>query len=141
MCNKFVLKKGITKLKCSGIDCTIWNKKGAVFTLIEYLDFDIPYYRFPNGDEYWEYRDQFVPAPEETQADMVNHPPHYLQLGMEVKEIIKHVLLRTYGEEAYKAYCLGNELKYRLRAGDKGDPVEDLKKAGFYRRERNENKD
>jgi hypothetical protein len=67
---------------------------------------------------------------------MVNHPPHYLDLGMEVKDIIKEVVTYTFGSRAYKAYCLGNELKYRLRAGHKGDAVQDLEKAAFYREER-----
>ena len=78
------------------------------------------------------------PVPED--VDMVNHPPHYLNLGMEVKDIIKEVVTRTFGATAYKAYCLGNELKYRLRAGDKGDALEDLGKAKFYRTEREKEK-
>ena len=61
--------------------------------------------------------------------DMVNSPPHYLQFGMEVIDIIRYVL----GEDGFRAYCIGNELKYRLRAGDKGDAAQDIAKARKYR--------
>jgi hypothetical protein len=62
-------------------------------------------------------------------SDAVNSPEHYLQYDMEVIDIIRHVL----GPEGFRAYCIGNELKYRLRAGDKGDPVQDFAKAEKYR--------
>ena len=66
--------------------------------------------------------------------DMVNHPPHYNQFPFEVLEAI-HTLL---GTEGYKHYLLGNELKYRLRAGfkDKDKIQEDIDKALFYNKER-----
>lgn len=83
-----------------------------------------------------EYTSEPLEEEAEEGVDMVNHPPHYLDLGMEVKDIIKEVVTYTFGRRAYKAYCLGNELKYRLRAGHKGDPMQDLEKAGFYREER-----
>lgn len=62
-------------------------------------------------------------------VDMVHNPKHYQQFGMEVIDIIRHVL----GPEGFRAYCIGNELKYRLRAGDKGDAAQDLAKAMKYR--------
>ena len=61
--------------------------------------------------------------------DPVERPSHYQRLGMEVIDIIRHVL----GPEGFKAYCIGNELKYRLRAGDKGDAAQDMAKAMKYR--------
>lgn len=61
--------------------------------------------------------------------DAVNHPSHYKRYPVEVIDIIRHVL----GPEGFKAYCIGNELKYRLRAGDKGDAAQDLAKAMKYR--------
>ena len=64
-----------------------------------------------------------------TPSDPVEHPSHYQQFGMEVIDIIRHVL----GPEGFRAYCIGNELKYRLRAGDKGDAAQDLAKAKKYR--------
>lgn len=62
-------------------------------------------------------------------TDMVHNPNHYQQFGMEVIDIIRHVL----GPEGFRDYCIGNELKYRLRAGDKGDAAQDLAKAQKYR--------
>lgn len=61
--------------------------------------------------------------------DAVHHPPHYKQYPVEVIDIIRHTL----GPEGFRAYCIGNELKYRLRAGDKGDAAQDIAKAMKYR--------
>lgn len=56
-------------------------------------------------------------------SDMVNHPRHYTDtpFGLEVIEITQHY-----------NFCLGNALKYTLRAGKKWDTIEDLKKAVWY---------
>ena len=62
-------------------------------------------------------------------CDPVDRPSHYQQFGVEVIDIIRSVL----GPEGFRAYCIGNELKYRLRAGDKGDATQDLAKAMKYR--------
>lgn len=65
--------------------------------------------------------------------DNVNHPPHYTWLkdkcGIEVIDITRHM-----------DFCLGNSIKYILRAGRKQDAsltdnqkeIEDLKKAIWY---------
>lgn len=55
--------------------------------------------------------------------DMVNHPPHYTQhpSGVECIDVIEHMPL-----------CVGNAVKYLWRAGQKGDPIEDLQKAKWY---------
>lgn len=67
------------------------------------------------------------------EPDNVNHPPHYTWLkdecGIEVIDITRHM-----------DFCLGNAIKYILRAGHKQDAsltnnqkeIEDLKKAIFY---------
>jgi hypothetical protein len=59
--------------------------------------------------------------------DNVEQPAHYTEYPKEVYEIIKFVL----GDDGFKAWCIGNELKYRLRAGlkDKDKMYEDLDKA------------
>lgn len=69
----------------------------------------------------------------EQKIDNVNHPPHYTWLkdrcGIEVIDIARHM-----------DFCLGNAIKYILRAGHKKDAslsdnqkeVEDLRKAIFY---------
>lgn len=66
-------------------------------------------------------------------ADNVNHPSHYTWLkdkcGIEVIDIVRHM-----------DFCLGNSIKYILRAGHKQDAsltnkqkeIEDLKKAVWY---------
>jgi len=59
-------------------------------------------------------------------GDSVNHPSHYQSdAGIEVIDVI----------EAYGlGFCLGNAIKYVLRAGRKNAEtyVEDLKKARWY---------
>ena len=53
----------------------------------------------------------------------VNHPKHYNShpSGVECIQIAEHF-----------GYCLGNVIKYIWRAGQKGDALEDLRKARFY---------
>ena len=55
--------------------------------------------------------------------DPVNHPKHYTghPSGVECIQIAEHF-----------GYCLGNVIKYIWRAGQKGDALEDLRKARFY---------
>ena len=53
--------------------------------------------------------------------DPVNHPKHYLQGAVEVIEITQDL-----------NFCLGNVVKYVLRADHKGNPIEDLQKAAWY---------
>lgn len=66
--------------------------------------------------------------------EMVNHPSHYNRTPIEAKEIIKLVLNSHLcnGMTHYQAFCIGNDLKYRLRAGEKGDIVEDISKGKKY---------
>jgi hypothetical protein len=68
----------------------------------------------------------------QNEPDPVNHPQHYTAFPVEVKEIIQDVLTRAYGPDGYRAYCLGNEIKYRMRAGLKGEAAEDIDKAMKY---------
>lgn len=60
--------------------------------------------------------------------DLVNHPSHYNQGGIETLDIIKMCLT----EEEYKGYLKGNVLKYRERSQFKGNPEQDYAKAKFY---------
>lgn len=61
-------------------------------------------------------------------VDNVNSPKHYkMECGIEVIDLIRKVL----GEEGFIAYCLGNILKYLLRAENKNGK-EDYKKASKY---------
>jgi Protein of unknwon function (DUF3310) len=56
--------------------------------------------------------------------DSVNHPQHYkAQSGIEVIDVIESFEL---------GFCLGNSIKYILRAGKKNSRKEDLMKAVWY---------
>lgn len=56
-------------------------------------------------------------------SDPVNHPEHYTWLpgDIEVIDITESL-----------GFCLGNVIKYVLRADHKGRPLEDLQKAAWY---------
>lgn len=54
-------------------------------------------------------------------GDVVNHPKHYTQYKHEVIELTEKL-----------GFCLGNAVKYILRAKFKGHEEEDLKKASWY---------
>lgn len=55
--------------------------------------------------------------------DPVNHPKHYTShpSGVECIAVTEHM-----------NFCLGNAVKYIWRCGDKGNAIEDLKKARWY---------
>jgi hypothetical protein len=55
--------------------------------------------------------------------DAVNHPSHYNghPSGVECIVIVEHM-----------NFCRGNAIKYIWRAGEKGNEIEDLKKARWY---------
>jgi hypothetical protein len=60
--------------------------------------------------------------------DMVNHPPHYTQGGIECIDAIKAA---TEGLDGFEGYCTGNAIKYLWRWKHKNG-IEDLKKADWY---------
>nr|DAQ30512.1 MAG TPA: nucelotide kinase [Caudoviricetes sp.] len=57
-----------------------------------------------------------------TKQDNVNHPQHYTKYSIEAIDIIEWMNYPT----------LANAFKYAWRAGDKGNPEEDIKKAKWY---------
>jgi hypothetical protein len=63
------------------------------------------------------------PLTNTTMNDNVNHPKHYTQhpSGIEVIQITEHM-----------NFCLGNAIKYIMRADHKSNPIEDLQKAVWY---------
>lgn len=62
--------------------------------------------------------------------DPVNNPSHYqLFPGQEAIDVIRAALT----DEEFAGYCKGNALKYRLRAGEKGDAQQDIDKSNWYR--------
>lgn len=58
-----------------------------------------------------------------TPVDLVNHPPHYKQGGIETIDFIEAKGLN---------YHLGNTVKYITRADHKGTALQDLQKARWY---------
>lgn len=82
------------------------------------------------------YRTATTEAPEvestEEPIEGVTKPSHYAFFdGIEAIEIIARSMTR----EQFRGYCLGNMLKYRLRAGKKSELAyaeKDLAKANFY---------
>jgi len=56
-------------------------------------------------------------------SENIDHPSHYQGVGLECIDVI----------EAFElGFNLGNCIKYTLRAGKKGDRIEDLRKAKWY---------
>lgn len=66
-------------------------------------------------------------------SDAVHAPSHYMLFdNLESIEVIA----RTMTVSEFRGFCLGNVLKYRLRAGKKAELAnmeQDLKKAEFYK--------
>jgi hypothetical protein len=63
----------------------------------------------------------------ELQPDLVNHPPHYVDGGIECIDAIEAQLT----PEEYRGFLKGNITKYNWRERHKGG-TESLKKARFY---------
>ena len=64
----------------------------------------------------------------EPNVDMVNHPVHYTQGGIECIDCIKSA---TVGKVGIEAFCVGNAIKYLFRYEEKNG-IEDVKKARWY---------
>lgn len=65
--------------------------------------------------------------PETSSDDLVNHPSHYNQSGIECIDAIRAAL----GPEAFRNYCTGNALKYVWRHPYKNGK-QDVEKAIVY---------
>ena len=55
--------------------------------------------------------------------DLIDHPQHYKGNGIEAIDVIEAFDL---------SFNIGNAIKYILRAGKKGDKIQDLHKAQWY---------
>lgn len=60
--------------------------------------------------------------------DLVNHPSHYTNKEVECIDWMAMFLT----DEEFEGYLKGNILKYIWRHKDKGNPCQDLEKAGWY---------
>lgn len=58
----------------------------------------------------------------------INHPEHYNQYPVEVIDM----MIRIWGEEATRTFCILNAFKYRMRVGHKDDTQADLAKEQWY---------
>lgn len=78
-------------------------------------------------------RTECSPIVEAPETDDVRTPTHYQVFpGTESIEIIA----RSMTQAEFRGFCMGNVLKYRLRAGRKSDQAsieKDLSKADFYK--------
>ncbi|WPJ52083.1 hypothetical protein RCIP0045_00012 [Klebsiella phage RCIP0045] len=61
-------------------------------------------------------------------ADVVNHPSHYTQGGIECIDAIKAA---TVGKTGIEAVCVANVVKYLWRYEEKGG-LESIRKAQWY---------
>lgn len=64
----------------------------------------------------------------ENKTDMVSHPKHYNQGGIECIDAIKAA---TVGKRGIEAVCVANIIKYCWRYEEKNG-IEDVRKAKFY---------
>ena len=65
---------------------------------------------------------------DENIPDMVNHPQHYTQGGIECIDALKAA---TVGKRGIEAVCVANVIKYLWRY-EKKNGTEDIRKAKFY---------
>ncbi len=74
-------------------------------------------------------RDEANNSEKPNSSDAVNKPSHYQFFeGVEVIEIIASSMTC----EQFKGYCLGNRIKYRLRAGNKDKLEQEIAKSDKY---------
>lgn len=101
---------------------------------------DDPVYRFPElGSTFW-FKGAFeilreIPSEQDnsahvTEKDVVINPNHYDMMGANTIEILAAAMT----EAEWRGFCLGNTLKYRIRAGKKDDLQQDIDKANNYER-------
>ena len=64
----------------------------------------------------------------ENKPDMVSHPQHYTQGGIECIDALKAA---TVGKRGIEAVCVANVIKYLWRYEEKNG-IEDIRKAKFY---------
>ena len=65
---------------------------------------------------------------DENVSDMVNHPQHYTQGGIECIDALKAA---TVGKRGIEAVCVANVIKYLWRY-EKKNGIEDIRKAKWY---------
>lgn len=71
---------------------------------------------------------KLIPIGKEKKVDMVNHPPHYTQGGVECIDAIRAAL----GRDGFIAFLRGQVIKYTWRLGLKDKAAQDNQKAIWY---------
>lgn len=66
----------------------------------------------------------------ETKSDDVVKAPKHYQFFPDVEAI--EIIASSLSVEGFRGYCIGNRLKYRLRAGNKDKLEQDIAKSDFY---------
>lgn len=116
-------------IECDTV-CEVNHTEGANIFLVE--DCDSPMTKF--ADSYFELvkaepvKQPLLIAPynEHSEPEMVHSPKHYsIWEGVEALQL----MAMSMTDAEWRGYCVGNRMKYRLRAGLKGDVKEDLAKA------------
>ena len=122
------LSRGSTYAQDTGTYFTISGQDGAGATSVQTTPWFDPIE--DNGC-----KDGFCPVPwatkpyrPELQPDLVNHPPHYTDGGIECIEAIEAQLTN----EEYRGYLRGCCVKYLWRYRLKGQPLQDLEKCQWY---------
>lgn len=115
-------------LFCAGVpcgECPVTNDENITLGEIRAMDPRKPKLEKP----------EVTPTDDQPSAESiegVTKPSHYM-LFDDIEAI--EVIARSMTREQFKGYCLGNILKYRLRAGKKSELAyleKDMAKAGFY---------
>jgi len=80
-----------------------------------------------NEETYKRNQDYRINELKESKKDNIN-PSHYQVFSKEAFEM----MIDIWGVEAFKKHCEMTAFKYRMRAGYKDDPLQDLNKAKWY---------
>ena len=91
-----------------------------------WLQLDDSYY---NGDSHPWNSTNFEKVEGNQVSDLVKSPKHY-QFFPDVEAI--EIIASSLSVEGFRGYCIGNRLKYRLRAGNKDKLEQDIAKSDFY---------
>ena len=104
------------------------NKYSCVFNAMDNKMLDKIYGWYKELDQATCENDEVNCCNKESNADMVNHPSHYTQGGIECIDALKAATVSKTGIEAV---CTANAIKYLWRYEEKNG-IEDVKKARWY---------
>ena len=104
------------------------DKYSCVFNAMDNKMLDKIYGWYKELDQATCENDEVNCCNKESNADMVNHPSHYTQGGIECIDALKAATVSKTGIEAI---CTANAIKYLWRYEEKNG-IEDVKKARWY---------